>query len=100
MFDDTVNVQIGVPPLNAAFMEAQTEQHFENLAKEKIRREHLTPLSQNVLVKFGFSFNENHSGYHLGEIKVPLQTEQLQCSEWLLTAVQEDTALPQMDIKQ
>lgn len=86
-FDDEVSVKIGVPPLNAVFMEAQTEKHFEDLAREKMRREHLAPLSRHVLVKFGFLFNENHAGYYLGEQKVPLQTEKLQCSDWLLNAV-------------
>jgi len=35
-------------------MQVQTEEHFKDLAEEKIRREHTSPLSQSVLVKFGF----------------------------------------------
>lgn len=83
-----------MPPINAAFLEAQTDEHFDKMARAKIEREHRTPLSQQVLVKFGFLFNESSSGYHLGVQKVALASEQLECPDWLLSAVQEDTPLP------
>lgn len=82
---------------SSQFLECQTEEHFDKMAKQKITREHTTPLSHSVLVKFGFFLKESGSGYHLGNQKVPLTAEQIECSDFLLSAVQDDTALPSLE---
>ena len=48
-------------------------------------------MSQTVLVRFGFLKSEH--GFHIGPQKVPIE-EQFQCSDFWLTAVLDDSALP------
>lgn len=61
----------------------------------KVEREHLAPLSSQVLVKFGFVSNEK-SGYYLGKSKVHFD-QNLRCSDYLLQTVMENTALPTLE---
>ena len=60
------------------------------MAKNKIIREKNTPKSQFMLVKFGFLKDSNIVGYHVGHKKFKFTAESLQCTDFLLSVVQDD----------
>ena len=63
----------------------------------EIKRDHSGPLSKKVFVKFGFTYKDTCSGYHIGSKKYKLQAESIKCCDYLLTTVQEDTPLPSLE---
>ena len=60
-------MKIPAPPavVKTDYLARQSEEHFDDLAKEKVKNEKAHPLSQTVLVKFGFLKSE--LGYHVGQ---------------------------------
>lgn len=86
IFDEMVIPKMGAPDTvkTPQYMRCQTEEHFEQMAREKVAREHKTPLSHTVLVKFGF-LKENC--FHISQTKFQFQAERIECSDYLLSAV-------------